>query len=118
MEDVLAHAEETVHPGMGAEQIALRAEGMRQNFGNMSVEQRAHWGNGQANIALGFLLLAAHGTGYDTSPMLGFMPDMVKELLKLPAHAEVAAIVALGRAAEEGFPHHRHAIERFVRFDN
>jgi nitroreductase len=118
MEDMLAQAEDTVHPGMGEEQIKQRAAGMRQSFGQMSIEQRAHWANGQANIALGFLLLAAHGIGYDTSSMLGFMPDKVKELLNLPPHVEIAAIVALGRAAEEGFPHYRHTIERFVRFEN
>ncbi len=118
MEDMLAKAEETVHPGMGEEQVKLRAEGTRQNFSQMSIEQRAHWANGQTNIALGFFLLAAHGIGYSTSPMLGFMPDKVKELLNLPPHVEVAAIVALGRAAEEGFPHYRHPIERFVRFEN
>jgi nitroreductase len=118
MEDMLAQAEDTVHPGMGEDQIKQRAAGTRQSFGQMSIEQRAHWANGQANIALGFLLLAAHGIGYDTSAMLGFMPDKVKELLNLPPHVEIAAIVALGRAAEEGFPHYRHAIERFVRFEN
>jgi nitroreductase len=116
MEDVLAHAEETVHPGMGAEQITARAEGMRQSFGQMSVEQRAHWANGQANIALGFLLLAAKTLGYGTSPMLGFMPDKVKELLGLPAHVEIAAVVSIGRPAEEGFPHHRHAVDRIANF--
>jgi nitroreductase len=118
MEDMLTQAEDTVHPGMGEEQIKLRAEATRQNYGQMNIAQRAHWANGQANIALGFLLLAAHGIGYGTSPMLGFMPDKVKELLNLPPHVEIAAIVALGRAAEEGFPHYRHPIERFVRFEN
>jgi nitroreductase len=118
MEDTLAHVEETVHPGMGAEQIKLRAEGMRNNFARMSIEQRAHIANGQANIALGFLVLAAHGLGYDTSPMLGFQADKVKELLGLPAHVEIAAIVALGRADEEGFSSHRHPLERIARFED
>ena len=118
MEDSLAHVEETVHPGMGAEQIKLRAEGMRQRFGQMSIEQRAHWANAQANIALGFLLLAAHGLGYATSPMLGFQPDKVKELLGLPNYVEIAAIIALGRAAEEGFSSHRHLLERISRFED
>ncbi|MFN8497395.1 MAG: nitroreductase family protein [Anaerolineae bacterium] len=112
MEDVLAHAEETVHPGMGEQQVKDRADALRQMFGNMTIEERAAWGNAQANIALGFLLLAAHGIGYDTSPMLGFMPDKVKELLNLPPHVQIAALVALGRADEDGFSHHRHAVHR------
>lgn len=116
MEDVLAHAEETVHPGMGAEQVTSRGAFLRQQFGQMTVEQRAAWANSQANIALGFMLLAAKGLGYGTSPMLGFLPDKVKELLSLPPHVEIAALVAIGKPAEAGFPHHRHSIERFVRF--
>jgi len=116
MEDVLAHAEETVHPGMGAEQIQARAAGLRQSFSQMSIEERAAWANAQANIGLGFLLLAAHDLGYGTSPMLGFIPEQVKALLGLPAHVNIAAMVAMGRPAEEGYPHHRHAIDRIADF--
>jgi nitroreductase len=118
MEDVLAHAEDTIHPGMGAEQITARAAGMRQSFGQMSVDQRASWANGQANIALGFLLLAAKALGYGTSPMLGFMPDQVKTLLGLPPHAQIAAIVSIGKPAEDGFSHYRHSLDRIVDFRN
>lgn len=116
MEDVLAHAEEIFHPGMGEEQIKTRAEGLRRQMEPQSVEQRAQWANAQANIALGYLMIAARGLGYDTVPMLGFDPQKVRELLDLPAHAQIAAMVPLGKRAEEGFPHHRHATERVARF--
>ncbi|EFO79040.1 NADH dehydrogenase [Oscillochloris trichoides DG-6] len=118
MEDALAHAEETVHPGMGAEQVRSRAEGMRQNFAKMSIEERANWANAQANIALGFFLLAAQSMGYATSAMLGFMPEEVKALLNLPAHTMITAMIALGRPDEDGYPHHRHSVERIATFRN
>ncbi|WP_129631470.1 nitroreductase family protein [Candidatus Oscillochloris fontis] len=116
MEDALAHAEETVHPGMGEEQVRSRAEGMRQNFAKMSIEERANWANAQSNIALGFLVLAAQSMGYATSAMLGFMHEEVKTLLNLPAHATITAMIALGRPDEAGYPHHRHRVERITTF--
>ena len=114
MEDALATIESVMHPGLGEEQIKARSEGFRKSFEDKTLEERARWANAQTNIALGYLLLTARSLGYDTSPMLGFDPQKVKELLKLPEHAEIAAIVALGKRAEEGFPHHRHALERTV----
>jgi nitroreductase len=116
MEDVLTFTEEVIHPNVGQEQLSTRAAGLRANFEAQSVEQRAQWANGQTYIALGYLLLIARGLGYDTVPMLGFDPNKVKELLNLPAHAQIVAMVPIGRRAEEGYPHHRHAVERIARF--
>ena len=48
--------------------------------------------------------------------MLGFKPDAVKALLGLPEHVQIPALVAIGIGAEDGFPHHRHTLERTVRF--
>ncbi len=116
MEDVLANAEEIFHPGMGDEQIKARADGLRKQMEPQTVEERAAWANAQANIALGYLMIAARGLGYDTVPMLGFQPDKVKELLNLPAHAQIAAMVPVGKRDEEGFPHHRHSVDRVTKF--
>ncbi|MEW6421068.1 MAG: nitroreductase family protein [Deinococcota bacterium] len=116
MEDVLENAEETVHPNMGEEQVKIRAERLRQSFEGQDVAQRGHWGLTQANIAFGFLMLAARGLGYDTVPMLGFDPQKVRELLGLPDHVQFAGMLPIGKRAEEGFPHHRHSIERITTF--
>ncbi|RJF71401.1 nitroreductase family protein [Deinococcus cavernae] len=116
MEDFLQTAEETVHPGMGEEQIKTRAAGLRSNFEGQDVAQRGQWGLTQANIAFGFLMLAARGKGYDSVPMLGFDPEKVKELLGLPQHVQFAGMLPIGHRAEEGFPHHRHNVERISTF--
>ena len=116
MEDFLGNVEETVHPGMGEDQIKARAEGLRGQFQNQDVAQRGQWGVAQANIAFGFLMLAARGLGYDTVPMLGFQPDKVREVLGLPEHVEFAGLLPIGKRAEEGFPHHRHSVERITKF--
>ncbi|MBB6098501.1 nitroreductase [Deinobacterium chartae] len=116
MEDVMANAAETAHPGMGEEGKARQVETFQNSFGAMTVEQRAEWANAQSYIALGFLMLAARGMGYDTVPMLGFDPEQVKTLLGLPAHAKIAALLPIGKAAQPGFPQYRHPLGRIVSY--
>ncbi|MFC3859454.1 nitroreductase family protein [Deinococcus antarcticus] len=116
MEDFLQSAEETVHPNMGEEQVKTRAADLRGNFEGQDVTQRGQWGLTQANIAFGFPMLAARGKGYDTVPMLGFNPDRVREILGLPQHVQFAGMLPIGKRAEEGFPHHRHNVERITKF--
>ena len=116
MEDGLTNAEETAHPGLGDDGRAAQRKTFEGVFGAQTVEARGQWGLAQANIAFGFLLVAARGLGYDTSPMLGFEPAKVRELLDLPEHAQFAGLVALGLRAEEGFAHHRHEVDRGATF--
>jgi nitroreductase len=116
MTDAINTVEETVHPGMAGPQGDKAAADIRATFANFSDADKAAWGFAESNIALGFLLLTAQAHGYSTSPMLGFMPDKVKELLALPADSRVPALIAIGIGAEEGFPHHRHSLERIARF--
>lgn len=115
MTDALNTIEETIHPGMAAQAEKVAAD-IRGTFGSMSANDRDAWGFAESNIALGYLLLAAQSHGYSTSPMLGFMPDAVKSLLNLPADARIPALVCIGTAAEDGFPHHRHPLSRITRF--
>lgn len=116
MEDVIASLPETVHPGMPPERREQEVANLSQTFGSQTVEQRGTWGLGQTYIALGFLLAAAQGMGYATVPMLGFNPVKVREILKLPEHVLFAAMVPIGKAAEDGFPHHRHKLSRIVTY--
>jgi nitroreductase len=85
-------------------------------FASLNSAQRDAWGRGQANIALGYLLLVLESRGYGSSPMLGFDPARVKALLGLPDHVEVAALVAFGQPAEEGRPSLRHDVGSLVQF--
>ena len=116
MEDTMARLDEIVHPDLPAEKRADTIAMLQGSFGNMSVEDRAVWGNGQANIALGYLLLLARAEGLDTSPMLGFEAPKVKRLLDIPEHATMTALVSLGYGAEEGFVSHRHDVGRITTF--
>jgi nitroreductase len=116
MTDALNTVEETVHPGMRGPQGDKAAADIRANFAKFSEPDKAAWGNAEANIALGYLLLTAQAHGYSTSPMLGFMPDKVKEILGLPSDSRLPALIAIGTGAEAGFPHHRHTVARIARF--
>lgn len=115
MKDTLEHVDEVLHPGMDAVRRASAREGVLRPFAAKTEAEREAWGAEQGNIALGYMLLAAEAHGYQTSPMAGFDADEVKRVLGLPAHVRIPAIVAIGRGAEEGFPHHRHSLERIAR---
>jgi nitroreductase len=115
MEDAMENLDAVVHPGMTPEQGEGMKQTIRNIFGGQSVEERATWAQGQGYIALGYLLLAAEARGFQTSPMTGFDPAAVRELLGLPESARIPALVAIGHGAEEGFAPHRHALEDILR---
>lgn len=115
MQDALDRIEEVVHPNFDEAAAAKTAATIRGIFANRSEGEREAWGAEQGNIALGYLLLIAEAHGYQTSPMAGFDAAKVKELLGLPAHVRVPALVAIGRGVEQGYPHHRHELDRIVR---
>ena len=116
MKDVLENVDEIMHPGIPADKRAAGAAGFRASWASKSDAEREQWGAGQGYIALGYLLLAASSPGYATSPMLGFDPAKVKEALGLPEHVMIPAMVSIGRGDEDGFTHHRHALERIVSY--
>lgn len=115
MKDVLENVEEIIHPGIQGEQRQNTIAGFLKGYEGKSRETIEQQGLAQANIGLGYLLVAAEALGYGTSPMLGFEADKVKELLGIPAHATIPAIVALGHPDEEGFTPHRHPVSRILR---
>ena len=116
MEDMLAHPEEIVHPGMVGKVRERALAGIERDWRGKSIAERQQFGHGIAYIALGYLLLAAEGMGYQTSPMLGFDPEQFKEILGLPRHVTIPAIVAMGSGTEPGYPHHRHSVDRIAQF--
>ncbi|HEY2391660.1 MAG TPA: nitroreductase family protein [Candidatus Angelobacter sp.] len=59
------------------------------------------WVNRQTMIAFTTMMWAAETMGYDTSPMEGFLEDKVKEVLRIPAHVRVAALLGIGRRKGE-----------------
>ena len=103
-----------MHSGFSDEQKQTRAAGTRKAWEARSEEDRETFGKGQAYILLGYLVLIARSFGYDTVPMGGFNAAKVKELLQLPEHVAIAAILPIGIADEEGRAHHRHELSRVV----
>jgi len=55
----------------------------KQFFGNMSIEENFHHAAKQAHIALGLAIVAAASQEIDTTPMEGFDPSALDELLDL-----------------------------------
>ena len=116
MADALNRLDEILPPEAPADaQEKIRAN-ILGFFGGLSPEQREGWARGQANIALGYLLLVLESRGYGSSPMLGFDPAQVKALLGLPAHVEIPALVAFGKPADAGHASHRLPVDALLRF--
>ncbi|MCB0825263.1 MAG: nitroreductase family protein [Armatimonadetes bacterium] len=113
MNDVLANVEETVHPGYG-DQIPEVAQNVKETMEKMSEGDLQWWGKSQGYTFMAFLLLQAQAMGYSTSAMLGFDPVEVRKLFGWGDHVQISAIVAMGVADEDGFPTHRHPLERFT----
>lgn len=97
---------------------ARRASGeaLSKTLEQMDSEKRKTLSHNLTYIALGYLLLAAESMGYVTSPMLGFKADEVKQVLGLPGHSSVAAVIAVGVAGEDGRMTPRHAVDRIATF--
>ncbi len=116
MADSLNRVDELLHPDMDSAQKASVRATILKHFGAMTPDAQESWAASTGNIALGYLLLAVEAHGYQSSPMAGFDPEQVKQLLGLPANVRVPAIVAIGKGTEEGFAHHRHSVDRISRF--
>ena len=116
MLSALERMPDSIHPDLPQDKRDAGVASFRATFDNQSAAEREAWGNAQANIALGYLLLLAETLGYATSPMLGFVPEKVQALLGLPDHVRIPALVTIGFAAEEGFRPHRLPAESRVEF--
>ena len=116
VEDVLATVDEIIHPGFDAEQRAAARAAVLNTFVAEAVDDPQQYAYGLAYIALGYLLLSAQAMGYNTLPVFEFHPEQMKDLLGLPRHVTIPALVAIGKGAEPGVPHHRHSVDRIARF--
>jgi len=116
VDDLMRTVPDVIHPGLPADQRAQTEQTILGLLGKMDERTRGDWGAAQAHIALGYLLLAASGLGYQTSAMGGFDATGVKELLGLPESVRINALVAIGTGTEDGFPHHRHPVARLAKF--
>lgn len=116
MAATLGHLDEVLSPALSAdarERLAARIQG---RFSALEAAAAESWGVAQVGIFLGYLLLLIEAFGYSSSPMLGFQPAEVKAILGLPASVEIAALVAVGTAAEDGALSARRPLETVLRW--
>lgn len=74
------------------------------NLNSHSVEQQRNWMARQAYLSLGFLLLGAAAMGLDATPIEGFTPQAMDEILNLPAQGLQSVVVAaIGHRSEQDF---------------
>ncbi len=55
-------------------------------------------------IAAQTIMLAARAMGYDSGPMIGFDPDRVAEIIRLPENHVISMLVVVGKALKPAHP--------------
>lgn len=74
------------------------------NLNSHSVEQQRNWMSRQAYLSLGFLLFGTAAMGLDATPIEGFTPQTMDEILDLPAQGLQSVVVAaIGHRSEQDF---------------
>jgi nitroreductase len=49
-------------------------------------------------------MLAAKAMGYDSNPMIGFEPEKVAEIIKLPKDHIISMLIAVGKQTKPAMP--------------
>jgi len=55
-------------------------------------------------IAAQTIMLAAKSMGYDSNPMIGFDPDKVAEIIKLPLEHVISMMIVIGKQTQPAMP--------------
>lgn len=55
-------------------------------------------------IAAQTIMLAAKSMGYDSNPMIGFDPDKVAEIIKLPQEHVISMMIVIGKQTQPAMP--------------
>lgn len=77
------------------------------NLNSHSVEQQRNWMARQAYLSLGFLLFGSAAMGLDATPIEGFTPKTMDEILGLQAQGLQSVVVAaIGYHSEQDFNAH------------
>ena len=58
-------------------------------------------------IAAQTIMLAAKSMDYDSNPMIGFDPDKVAEIIKLPENHVISMLIAIGKQTQPAMPRER-----------
>jgi nitroreductase len=55
-------------------------------------------------IAMQTIMIAAKAMGYDSCPMIGFEPDKVAQLVRLPSDHVLGALISVGKGIKPAWP--------------
>lgn len=85
--------------------LEAREQFVNSRLALLSTDQKIEWAEKQAFLAIGILVSAAAEAGVDASPMEGFDPHQVDEILELKEqHLKATLLFALGyRSTEDEF---------------
>lgn len=103
--EIAEYMQEIAHQrGVSIDSLKDFSGAVNGSFKNKTPEQARVWADKQAYLALGFSLVAAAAEEVDSTPMEGFAPDAVDEILGLKAlglHSTVALTLGFRDAAND-----------------
>jgi len=82
--------------------------------GSFTSPLKTHWQSFDAGIAAQTFCLAAHALGYGTVIMGIYDPDKVAKVLDVPENQVVAALIAIGRPAQNPIAPPRKAVNELL----
>ncbi|MEN9699288.1 MAG: hypothetical protein RLZZ301_486 [Bacteroidota bacterium] len=101
------------HRGLEEEKIAGFRQHIKRTMANMEAQHVSNWASRQAYIALGQLLQTCAQLRIDATPMEGFQPKALDELLGLEEKGlQSVLMVCLGYRAEDDHYQHLKKVRR------
>ncbi len=98
----------------GGVPLLLRAEALLVNQQQRRIEHAV----GGASLAAMTFMLAAHGMGLATLPMIGFDPEGVRKYLDVPNDYVITMLIAVGYSANKELPRQqRRGLHDIVNWD-
>ena len=87
-----------------ASEMAKMAVNMTRQFYDGKEQLQRDEGLRSCGIAGQTIMLAAKAMGYDSCPMIGFDPEQVAKLIKLPEDHMIAFMITVGKATKPAWP--------------
>jgi len=85
-------------------EVAERMVGMTHSFYNGRDQVQRDEAMRSVGMAATAIMLAATDLGYSSSPMIGFDPAAVGEVINLPDDHAIGMLIAIGKSNSEPFP--------------
>ena len=113
-----AHEDIDVIYAQAPEEVRERVRGVGGMIYAQNEQMRRDEAVRGSSLAAMSLMYAAKAHGFDTGPMIGFDPDKVRGLLRLPDNLIPTMMIVMGKGNEQPYPRgYRHPLAEVVKLE-